>query len=88
MKTPSSDIALGVGVVLLIALVAYSAGGVDGVLHVAMLWAAAGLALFLWKKESRAATVLAVILVPAILLTYLLPRKHRRAIRSLEQTKP
>jgi apolipoprotein N-acyltransferase len=88
MKTASSDIALGVGVVLLIALVAYSAGGVGGVLHVAILWAGAGLALFLWKKESRAANVLAVILAPAILLTYLLPRKLKRAIQSLDQTKP
>lgn len=86
MKTQRLDLFLGLAVLLLIAVGAFVTNGATGLLYVAWAWAHAALALFLWQKRSRAAKVLAVLLVPAILLTALfLPREFRRAIRSIDE---
>jgi hypothetical protein len=52
-----------------------------------MLWSVGWLALFLWEIESRAAKALAIILLPAILLRYLLPRELNRSIQNIKKTK-
>lgn len=87
MKMLSLEFVIGLNLVLLIAVVTFIARGLDGVLYVAMLWGVGCLVLFLWEKNSRAAKVLAVILMPALLLTYLLPRKLKRAIQHIEKAK-
>jgi hypothetical protein len=87
MKMLSLEFVIGLNLVILIAVVTFIARGFDGVLYVAMLWGVGCLVLFLWEKKSRAAKVLAVILMPAVLLTYLLPRKLKRAIQHIEKTK-
>jgi hypothetical protein len=88
MKPVRLDGALGLAVVSTFALVVYEAGGAGGVLQVAVLFAGGALALFLWNRSSRTANVVAVVLAPAILLTYLMPKNLRRAIKDIKQTKP
>lgn len=88
MRIVALDTAIGLTIVLLIAVVTLIARGVDGLLYVAMLWGVGCLVLFLLKKRSRTATVLAVILMPSVLLTYLLPRKLKRAIQRIEKVEP
>lgn len=79
MKTDRFDGVLGFAVLLVLALLVYEAGVAWGL----GLFARRALALFLWEKSSRTANVLAVVLVPAVLLAYLLPRNLRRAIKNL-----
>lgn len=85
MRTVRFDGVLGLAVVSAFAFIVHEAGGAEGLLRLAVLFASGALALVLWKRPSRTANVVAVVLAPAILLTYLLPKNLRRAIKDLEK---
>ncbi len=85
MKMGPYDQVLGISVALLIALAMWGAGGASGLAYFIWLCVMARLALTLWAQQSHASRVLAAILLPAVLLTCLLPRRLKRAIRALEE---
>jgi hypothetical protein len=71
---------------LLVAMTMWLAGGVYGLIYLVWAWGVGRLVIFLWTQQSRFDKTLAAVLMPAVLLTYLLPGHLKRAIRGLDKT--
>jgi len=88
LRRQPGDKPLGAAVLLLIVLGAFLAGGIAGPLYLLWLWIVGSLVLRLWSLHSRGARVCAAIMLPAVLLTWLLPKQYKQAIRRLDGTAP
>jgi hypothetical protein len=87
MKKKSSDLALGIAIIFGTALLCWWLD-VERRALIALMYVILGAGvLYFWNNGSRALKVLAVALLPAILLRYLLPKKIRSEIAAMPPKK-
>ncbi len=85
MKTQQLDVLIGLMVVAFGALLIWLAFGLPALMWVVMACVLGSLVLYLWSRESRWARGLAILLMPAILLTYLVPKNTRTATDEFQE---
>jgi hypothetical protein len=87
VKKEKLDLALGIVIILGIILICWRFGAGGGLVNALIFLFQGTFALYLWHKGSLGAKIFAGALLPAILLRYLLPKKFRFEIASLQMRK-
>lgn len=82
MKSKPDDAIVGLAVVAVAALLVWYALGLKILLWVFGLFLFGTVVLHLWSSKSIALRFLAVVLMPAVLLIYLIPKKSKHGVQS------
>ncbi|XHS77839.1 hypothetical protein ACFJGW_19295 [Burkholderiaceae bacterium UC74_6] len=81
MKSKPNDALVGLLVVTALVLMTWCTLGFRTLLWLISLFLFGALILYLWSSKSVGVRMLAVVLMPAILLVYLIPKDTRRAMQ-------
>lgn len=76
MNKRSSDSAIGAVVVVASGLLTWAISGFRGLAFVALIFIASGTVIRLFESSSKWSKTIAIVLLPALLLTYLKQRKR------------
>ena len=82
VESKPNDAFIGLAVVAFAASVIWYALGLKVVLWVLWIFLFGAVVLHLWSSKSVTARVLAVVLMPAVLLVYLIPKSTKRGIHA------